>query len=278
MYTLPKKFNTALLENCSQLLHWGDRCRELSNGGLGPFLGELGPRRHSQKQGNDTEPETATEGPWYGTDQFNGEVIFHKRILAHPCRTHNPELAKAFYIPYYGGLDVARFLFNVTEKQFSAEETDHLGSELSQWLSRSPYWKRHHGVDHFLFLGRITWDFRRKGSHGWGSSLIYMPEMANVTKLVLERSPWDGSEMAIPYPTAFHPKNDSEVEAWQKVVLETQRDLLFSFAGGKRAEFPNDFRVALFDQCKNASSCEVLDCSNRKCEDDPLAASKLFMR
>ncbi|KAG0603901.1 hypothetical protein M758_10G129300 [Ceratodon purpureus] len=272
VYTLPKKFNTELLENCSSLLRWGDRCRELSNSGLGPSLDES-PLRHTQKQGTNH-----TGGPWYGTDQFNGEVIFHERMLTHPCRTHNPELAKAFYIPYYGGLDVARFLFNVTDKKFTAADRDKLGGELVEWLARSPYWKRHQGVDHLLMLGRITWDFRRKGNHGWGSSLINMPAMANVTKLALERSPWDNMEMAIPYPTGFHPRNDSEVVEWQNSLRKVKRDLLFSFAGAPRKEFPNDFRINLFNQCKQAKSCEVLDCSERKCEDDSLAATRLFTR
>jgi hypothetical protein len=273
VYTLPKKFNAELLENCSSLLRWGDRCRELSNSGLGPSLSET-PLRHSQKQGSNNH----SGGPWYGTDQFNGEVIFHKRMLTHPCRTRNPELAKAFYIPYYGGLDVARFLFNATDRQFTAADRDELGGELVEWLARSPYWKRHQGSDHFLMLGRITWDFRRRGNHGWGSSLINMPEMANVTKVTLERSPWDNTEIAIPYPTAFHPRDDEEVVEWQDSLRSARRDLLFSFAGGPRKEFPNDFRINLFQQCKQAKSCALLDCSERKCEDDSLAATKLFTR
>jgi len=268
VYKLPKKFNIELLQNCSQLLAWGDRCQELSNSGFGPALGAS----PLQKQMN------ASSGPWYGTDQFNGEVIFHNRILSHPCRTRDPELAKAFYIPYYGGLDVARFLFDVTDKKFTSTDRDKLGKELMAWLSRSPYWKRHQGLDHFLLLGRITWDFRRKGSHGWGSGLFQMPEMANVTKLALERSPYDDSEMAIPYPTAFHPRNDEEVEEWQKELRTKRRDLLFSFAGGKRKAFQNDFRVTLFQQCEKAESCAVLDCSQRQCVDDSLAATKLFVR
>ena len=276
VYTLPKKFNTELLENCSSLLQWGDRCRELSNFGLGPSLDEWplsDSQNYSQKQGS------YSRGPWYGTDQFNGEVIFHQRLLAHPCRTNNPELAKAFYIPYYAGLDIARFLFNVTGKQFRAEDRDKLGGELVEWMAQSPYWKRHQGVDHFLMLGRITWDFRRKGDRGWGSSLINMPEMANVTKLALERSPWDNMEMAIPYPTAFHPRDDDEVVEWQNALRNVRRDLLFSFAGAPRKEFPNDFRIELFEQCKRANnSCEALDCLKRKCEDDPLAATRLFTR
>lgn len=273
VYTLPKKFNAELLENCSSLLRWGDRCRELSNFGLGPSLSET-PLRHSQKQGSNNH----SGGPWYGTDQFNGEVIFHERMLTHPCRTRNPELAKAFYIPYYGGLDVARFLFNATDRQFTAADRDKLGEELVEWLARSPYWKRHQGSDHFLMLGRITWDFRRRGKHGWGSSLINMPEMANVTKVTLERSPWDNTEIAIPYPTAFHPRDDDEVVEWQDSLRSARRDLLFSFAGGPRKEFPNDFRINLFQQCKQAKSCALLDCSERKCEDDSLAATKLFTR
>lgn len=271
VYTLPKKFNVALLENCSSLLRWGDRCRELSNSGLGPSL-DGSPLRHGQTQGN------RSGGPWYGTDQFNGEVIFHQRLLTHPCRTRNAELAKGFYIPYYGGLDVARFLFNVSDKEFTAADRDKLGGELVEWLGRSPYWKRHQGLDHFLMLGRITWDFRRKGSHGWGSSLVNTPEIANVTKLALERSVWDNTEMAIPYPTAFHPRDDDEVVNWQKSLRKVRRDLLFSFAGAPRKEFPDDFRINLFQQCKQAKSCEVLDCSARKCEDDSLAATRLFTR
>lgn len=249
VYTLPKKFNTELVENCSQF----NRCLELSNSGLGPAL----------------------NGSWYGTDQFNGEVIFHKRVLAHPCRTHNPELAKAFYIPYYGGL--SNYMINANEgdsllmNKTAADTKNNLDTELVAWLSRSPYWKRRHGLDHFLFHG-----LRHNGSHG--SGLLRVPEMANVTKLVLERSSYESLEMAIPYPTGFHPRNDSEVVQWQTELRKTRREFLFSFAGGKRKEFSNDFRGELLQQCKQAKSCAVLDCSQRKCEDDALAATKLFMR
>lgn len=58
------------------------------------------------------------------------------------------------------------------------------------------------------------WDFCCKGSYGWGFGFIYMLEMENVMKFVLECSLWDFIEMVIFYLMVFYLRNDSEVVEW----------------------------------------------------------------
>jgi len=101
VYDLPPMFNKEMLENCSSLDPWSPRyCDAVLNGGFG--------RRATEIAG--VVPASLAPA-WYWTDQFMLEVIFHNRVLKHRCRTLEPESATAFYIPFYAGLTVGRYLF-----------------------------------------------------------------------------------------------------------------------------------------------------------------------
>ncbi|KAH7299233.1 hypothetical protein KP509_24G001500 [Ceratopteris richardii] len=267
VYDLPPQFNADLLMECSSLVPWTDLCPALDNNGIGKAL-DL--------------PSWMGMGFWYYTSQFGGEVMYHARMLEHPCRTLDPEKATAFFVPFYAGLDVARYLFVPS----TTTQRDKLTHSLLDWLSSTDTWKRNGGKDHFFMIGRITWDFRRGESSlwdrlwrrsGWGSDFFLTPQMRNPLRLIIEKSIFDEQEIAVPYPTSFHPTSDSHLAQWQAIVRSSKRDLLFSYAGGPRPQFPNDFRSLLLEQCKNASSkCRSFDCSEQRCE-HPLPAMELFL-
>ncbi|GKC42081.1 RNA-directed DNA polymerase, eukaryota [Tanacetum coccineum] len=78
--------------------------------------------------------------------------------------------------------------------------------------------KKSDGWDHFITMGRITWDFRRSSEQDWGSRCIYLPGMRNITRLLIERNSWDYFDVGVPYPTGFHPNSPSDVATWQEFV------------------------------------------------------------
>lgn len=273
VYDLPPEFNVALLLNCSNLFPWSSFCVPLSNSGLGPsarnsflpWLRQIRRRRsvvHPKPLAVSNEDISGLSNAWYFTDQFTGEVIFHSRILDHPCRTQDPGEASAFYVPYYAGLDICRTLWTSSPP----EERDKLALRLLDWLRQQFFFQRSGGQDHFLMIGRISWDFRRSSEDGWGSAFFNMPGASNITRLIIERSPWDEQEMGVPYPTGFHPRNVRDLETWQALVKAAERTTLFSFAGMPRRQFPDDFRGTLLDQCKHAKGCRSMSCNKWRCE------------
>lgn len=252
VYDLPPVFNNELLHNCSSLEPWSTRyCDAVLNGGFGQRAIEL----------IGVVPERQAPA-WYWTDQFMSEVIFHNKVQNYACRTSEPESATAFYIPFYAGLAVGRYLFG----NHSSEERDRDCEMLLRWVQDQQHWKRSNGSDHFITLGRIAWDFRRYGPVGWGSGFINMPEMRNVLRLVIERSPWDPLEIGVPYPTGFHPRSNADVLEWQRHVRTHRRASLFCFVGATRGAFKDDFRGRLLSYCKNESdSCRAVDCAKSRC-------------
>ncbi|CAN6466480.1 unnamed protein product [Victoria cruziana] len=262
VYDLPPVFNRELIENCNDLSPWGSRCTMLENGGFG---------RKANLSGG-TVPEDLL-GAWFATDQFAAELIFHNRMLQHPCRTMDPATATAFFVPFYGGLAVGKYLW----KAGSGDRDRHC-QMLLEWLREQEWWRRSSGLDHFLMLGRITWDFRRSKDEDWGGSFLYMPGMENVTRLLIERNPWDEMDVAVPYPTSFHPRQDADVEEWRSYVRSVARPTLFSFAGATRTAFRDDFRGVLLRQCREAGNrCRSVDCRVAHCANDTSATLGLFM-
>ncbi|KAJ7545194.1 hypothetical protein O6H91_09G110200 [Diphasiastrum complanatum] len=257
VYNLPTQFNSDLIKNCSTINPWVSICPSLSNAGMGVAL---------------KDPPWPPSEAWYATDQFATEVIFHNRLQRYPCTTDDPELATAFFVPFYAGLAVFRHLF-VPD---AVQQRDELSNQLLEWLSRQYYWRRNGGWDHFFVIGRITWDFRRLDDTGWGSSFLQLQAMQNTTRLLIERSPWDDQDIGIPYPTSFHPRQDEDVRQWQDYVRNRTRSNLFGYAGGPRKQFSNDFRQILLQQCDESGSCKALDCSNGKC-DHPKPVMDLFL-
>jgi hypothetical protein len=215
---------------------------------------------------------------WYQTDQFALEVIIHERMKLYKCVTKDRSLASAFYLPYYIGLDIARNLFTP-----HIQVRDKLSHQFVGWLLAQPEWRRRGGADHVFVLGRVVWDFYRKEpTNEWGVPLLHDPELKNMTKLLIERDPYSptATMVGIPYPTSFHPETDEDVRAWQRVVRESNRDNLVSFAGAPRkAEFHGQLRGTLLKQCMDYSrNCTLLDCSKVSCPRHPQFVTGLFLR
>ncbi|GMN40879.1 hypothetical protein TIFTF001_010103 [Ficus carica] len=264
VYDLPETFNQEIIDNCDSLNPWSSRCDALANDGLG--------QRATALAG--VVPDNLVPA-WYWTDQFVTEVIFHNRILHHKCRVTEPESARAFYIPFYVGLAVGKHLFSKTS---TAKDRDRHCEMMLTWLQDQPYYRKSNGWDHFISMGRITWDFRRSKDSAWGSRCIYIPGMRNITRLLIERNSWDYFDVGVPYPTGFHPRSESDVAEWQRFVRGQRRSTLFSFAGATRGTFRNDFRGLLLSHCRSESdACRVVDCAGTRCSNGTSAILEGFL-
>lgn len=212
---------------------------------------------------------------WYWTDQFALEIIYHNRVMNYHCRTLEPEFATAFYIPFYAGLAVGKYLWT---SNYTFRDRDRHCEMILKWVQDQPYWNRSNGWDHFITMGRITWDFRRSKDEDWGSKCIYLPGMRNITRLLIERNSWDYFDIGVPYPTGFHPNSPSDVSLWQDFVNKRRRTILYCFAGATRGFIKNDFRGLLLKQCFNDSgSCRVVDCGGSKCSNGTSAILETFL-
>ncbi|KAH0697448.1 hypothetical protein KY290_015316 [Solanum tuberosum] len=265
VYNLPSKFNKDLaLLTCDDLDPWKWQCGLVTNDGYGKRSTELA----GILPGN-------LSAAWYRTNQFSLEVIFHYRLLNYRCRTNDPESATAFYIPFYAGQAVGKYLW--TDE---IENRDLLSNKLLKWVQRQKYWKKYKGLDHFLTLGRITWDFRRLGDPEklWGSSFLNRPQMQNVTRFTIEKAPWDANDIGVPYPTGFHPHSEKELREWQNFVLSYNRSSLFTFIGAARGDIDSDFRSRLMSYCRNESdSCRVVDCAVIPCSNGSSEIQKALL-
>lgn len=257
MYDLPAKFNSQLLGNCSRkLVSWLDFCQHIENEGFGT--------------------EIKNQTGWYATDLYMLEIVFHSRMKKYQCLVSDPGLADAFYIPYYIGLDALRYLYGNEREQAS----DH-GAELVSWLdSKATWsWKKRGGKDHFMVTGRTAWDLSKpttaKGVT-WGTSLLELPDMANVTTLLVESRTWIDREQAIPYLTSFHPNSQRELKEWTKTVISARRDFLFAFVGAGRQGL--GIRRAAIEQCRSSSKCVMVNCAKMKCSHRPEAVMKQVLR
>ncbi|XP_075519827.1 putative xyloglucan galactosyltransferase GT11 [Primulina tabacum] len=200
---------------------------------------------------------------WYTTHQFALEVIFHNRMKQYECLTNDSSKAAGIFVPYYPGLDIARYLWD--HYNTSVKDYDTMG--LVKWLKEKPEWNRMGGRDHFLVTGRITWDFRRAVDEdsGWGNKLMLLPESQNMTMLSIESSPWNKNDFAIPYPTYFHPSNDDQVLQWQNKLRKQKKKALFCFIGGTRPSMKGSIRGEIMEQCNAAKrKCKMLECIDSK--------------
>ncbi|XVE59263.1 hypothetical protein DITRI_Ditri05aG0031800 [Diplodiscus trichospermus] len=260
IHNLPRKFNQDLLDNCRSLSFWTDMCECSSNLGLGAPL--------------PSNEKLYSRTGWFATNQFLLEVIFHNRMKQHKCLTNDPSVASAIYVPYYAGLDVGRYLWDP-----DGFMRDYDALNLVKWLAARPEWKKMWGRDHFLVAGRINWDFRRDHNNesDWGNELLNLPESRNMTMLVIESSPWNNNDFAIPYPTYFHPSRDDDVFQWQNRMRREKRRFLFSFAGARRPNLHESIRNEIIDQClASRRKCRFLECDKtQKCH-KPDFLMKLF--
>ncbi|KAJ3680782.1 hypothetical protein LUZ60_015271 [Juncus effusus] len=257
VYDLPSRFNSDLLRDCHSLNSWTDMCRFVANSGLGPIL-------------NDSLNVLPKSG-WYVTNQFTLDVIFHNRMKQYECLTTNSSKAEAIYVPFYVGLDIGRHLWG-----FNMSVRDSLSLDLVQWLKSRHEWWSHSGKDHFFVSGRVTYDYRRSiENDGWGNKFMHLPDTQNITLLGIESIPYVNNEVAIPYPTYFHPANEGQILSWQKTVLSLDRPWLFSFAGARRPDQTESIRDHLIDQCSKSDECKFLDCDRVHCH-SPSRVMKLL--
>lgn len=263
VYDLPPIFNKKLLENCQDLDPRKSQCAAVSNGGFGPNATTLA----------GVVPQELTNA-WYWTDLFAGEIMFHARMSNYRCRTMEPESAAAFYVPFYAGLAVSKYIFT----KYAAKDRDAPCENLLAWIKDQPYWKRSNGSDHFLMLGRSSWDFRRARDEDWGTSFVLMPLMRQMFRLTIERCLGDPQEVSVPYPSGFHPRSPSDIKQWQEFVRRRNRSSLFTFVGGKRGYITNDFRALLLDHCISESGwCKAVDCAKTPCLDGSPAVIEAFL-
>uniref|UniRef100_A0ACD5TMY6 Uncharacterized protein n=1 Tax=Avena sativa TaxID=4498 RepID=A0ACD5TMY6_AVESA len=259
---LPPRFNTDLVRDYQTLSPWSDKRNYTANGGFGPHLSSV-------------EGGVLQETGWYDSNEHMLDVIFHDRIKRYECLTNDSSIAAAVFVPFYAGLDVARHLWG-----HNVSSRDALALDMVRLVTARPEWRAMGGRDHFFVAGRATWDFRRQGDGdtGWGSNLLRLPAVRNMTALVLEASPWNLNDVAIPYPTSFHPATDEGIFFWQDRVRGLKRQWLFSFAGAPRPEDARSIAGRLVEQCAASTACSLMECrkgpSNR-C-DSPAAVMKLF--
>ncbi|KAE8658435.1 putative Disease resistance protein family [Hibiscus syriacus] len=249
VHDLPKRFNEDVIKDCQVITRPTDKysiCKSLENSGLGPRIKGL----------NDSEP---WKNSWFSTNQFMLEVIFHNRMKKYDCLTVDSTVASAVFVPYYAGLDLRRYLWG-----FGVATRDSSGIDLVDWLARKPEWKRNSGKDHFLISGRIARDFRRKSNRksDWGSNFRLLPGSKNMTMLTIE-SGSSKNDVAIPYPTYFHPSSDFQIHQWQEFLRKQSRPYLFSFAGARRSKQKGSIRAEIINQCQASKNlCNFLDCGS----------------
>lgn len=285
IYKLPPEFNEDLVDKCGRVSDdWVPLCGNLRNHGYGPHVPTALNDTQIIHGLADLEPPHA----WFRTEQFSLELIFHEKLRrGYSCLTQDPELASAFYIPYYAALDTAFTLFDP-----NLSERDRLTQRLIGWLSGNSAWVKFHGAKkHFMALGRIVWDFTReqKAAEGWGSALLTQKEFSNVTRLLIEKRPWVSEEFAIPYPTSFHPSSLQDMKLWQEKLrgrMTKQRPLLTSFIGSssRGTAWSRALRAELAKKCEQvgAGTCKEYRCGDGysgtiDCARNPEHVSALFL-
>ncbi|KAL4558617.1 hypothetical protein LXL04_036818 [Taraxacum kok-saghyz] len=262
VHDLPSRFNDDMVKECGSINKWFDMCKSITNSGLGPPL---------------ENPEGVfSDKGWYATNQFTVDVIFHNRMKQYECLTNDSSMAAAIFVPFYAGFDAARYLWG-----YNTSTRDAASLDLVDWLQKRDEWKIMNGKDHFLVGGRITWDFRRISDEDtdWGNKFLFLPASKNMSVLLIESSPWNSNDFAIPYPTYFHPSKDSDVFTWQNRMTKLHRKWLFCFAGAPRLGNPKSIRTLLINQCKNSNSGKLLECGNdeSKCH-SPSNIMNMFQR
>ncbi|GKB44372.1 xyloglucan galactosyltransferase MUR3 [Tanacetum coccineum] len=260
IHNLPSRFNEDMVKECCTIGKRFDLCEFSTNNGLGPVL-------------NNDEGVFTANG-WYATNQFTLDIIFTYRIRQYKCLTNESSLASAIFVPFYAGLDATKYNWG-----YNISVRDAASIELVEWLQKRNEWKYMNGKDHFLVGGRTTWDFRRSvdEDYEYGTKLLLLPAVKNMSILFLESSPWNSNEFAVPYPSYFHPSKDVQVFHWQDQMRTMERKWLFCFGGAPRPGKPDSIRSLLIDQCKNSGVAKLLDCGvvAKKCH-SPSSIMKMF--
>nr|CAB3463362.1 unnamed protein product [Digitaria exilis] len=253
MLNLPSRFD--MLRDCVEgsplfddIWSW---CAITVNAGLGPKI--------SPTAGNGTAGIIPSTG-WYSTDQYALEVMFHNWMRRYECLTDDASTATAVYVPYYPALELHQHLcgYNTTARDGPSEA-------FLRWLSSQPTWAALGGRDHFMVAAKTTWMFRRDpgaGDDGCGNNFLGQPEVANMSVLTYESNIWAPRDIAVPYPSYFHPSSSGEVSTWQSRARAAPRPFLFAFAGARRLKGQLAIRDRVFDVCEASARCGMVDCSH----------------
>ncbi|KAI5073678.1 hypothetical protein GOP47_0011691 [Adiantum capillus-veneris] len=272
-YPLPPEFNEELVERCNVgYKRYCDKwfcipCNRLENYGFGPKVEPAAGGRNQSSDEGSSSVELIPKEAWFRSDQFSLEVIVYEKMKRHQCLTANPDEAAAFYIPYFGGLDMAFTLFSG-----HIHLMDELQHRLVGWLSGNAVWQRKGAhAPHFMVLGHVAWDFDRRplqgdtnddgtSSYTWGSSLFHQPLLTNISWLLIERK-GNQHDMGLPFPTLFHPSSPTDIFLWQEEIRKAKRPWLVTFVGGSRRHFDKEatrnVRQVLMRQCHEAEQDKI---------------------
>lgn len=223
------------------------------------------------------------------------ELVFHRRMLEYPCLTDDSAKADAVFLPYYAGIDSLRYLYG-PEVNSSTQHGLDLFRYLQDPKNNKQIWAKRSAHDHFLVMSRTAWDFDQPLENDppiWGTSFLERPEFYNITALILESRAWPWQEVAVPYPTSFHPPNLALFDSWIARVRKSWRSTLMLFAAGGGIPSSLNIRRSIRLECENSSKttnsttynnsgynqiCEFVDCSNGVCEHDPIRYTKPMLK
>lgn len=103
---------------------------------------------------------------------------------------------------------------------------------------------------------------------GYCAQMLLQKPFKEMVKLTIERSlirPGNDKEIAVPYPTYFHPSTDGQVQelvGW--LSQHSQRNSLVTMAAGQRRPSVNSMRFKLMTQCGNDPRCTLLLCEGNE--------------
>ncbi|CAM6122363.1 unnamed protein product [Calypogeia fissa] len=275
MYDLPPELNIAVNNEsrCNgSLMWWMDLCPRFQHKGYGVKLWNESNLLQSDDDG-------FAYSQWFDSDFYMLEMIFHTRMQNYRCLTKDPSQADAFFIPYYAGLIALDPLYEMENLTSTFEKRKVFGMDLIDWLDSNggEPWRKYGGRDHFLILGRTTWDF--KVGQYWGTGFSEFPQVKNMTILTLESAWSEPNEHAIPYPTSFHPDSLEAIQLFIERVKIAKRKYLFTYVGAPRSDSWSS-RGIISSSCLKAgeSVCNLVNCSKVKCSHDPVLIHKAFLQ
>ena len=91
--------------------------------------------------------------------------------------------------------------------------------------------------------------------------------MKNVMVVGVEGNPHPelGNTFSIPYPSPFHPKSDTDVEVWQKYVLQTKRKRRIAY-GISAGMARSPLKKVLKSMCREPTAgCRSFSCGEGAC-------------
>eukprot|EP00405_Crypthecodinium_cohnii_P027140 CAMPEP_0206505904 /NCGR_PEP_ID=MMETSP0324_2-20121206/56437_1 /ASSEMBLY_ACC=CAM_ASM_000836 /TAXON_ID=2866 /ORGANISM="Crypthecodinium cohnii, Strain Seligo" /LENGTH=541 /DNA_ID=CAMNT_0053995511 /DNA_START=271 /DNA_END=1895 /DNA_ORIENTATION=- len=199
--------------------------------------------------------------------QYATSRIMTASLMRYPHRTYDPKEADLFYIPM--------FTENFTRWQSDCPSAAKILSEL-------PYLNESTAARHFWPAPTVGWtnDTCEEWNAQYKDPTPSMRLLAKVQKLALEDKEsapqilgrdWNGDLRqppvaenlhSIPYPSILSSLNDSEVEAWRNMILQTHRPLVATAAWGFHGlDSAMSDRDTLRQQCQSNPEClfEELD-------------------